>query len=210
MIRVLIADDHSIVREGLSRILALEPDIKVALTVSNAAEAIDAVIKEPVDVVLLDISMPGRSGLEVIPDLHRICPEIKVLMLSMYPEKLMAVRALKAGASGYMTKDADTDEIVSAIRIVNGGRRYITPQVAEAMMDELGQPADAEHHSALSNRELQILQLFARGKKAAGIAEDLNISPRTVGTYRTRILDKLRMKTTAELIRYALEHKLLD
>jgi DNA-binding NarL/FixJ family response regulator len=209
MIHVMIVDDHLIVREGLSRILSLEPDIDVTVTASNAEEAIAALRPSVVDVVLLDISLPGRSGLDILPDLFRLAPDIAVLMLSMHPEKLMATRAIRAGARGYLTKETDPEELIRAIRRVHDGRKYITPEVADALTEHIQADTGGELYEQLSNREMQVLQHFARGLRAAQIADELKISARTVGTYRGRILEKLQLRTTADLIRYALEKRLL-
>jgi len=210
MIRVLIADDHAVVRRGLRQIIEEAPDIKVTGEASNGLEALRAMRENWFDVVVLDISMPGATGLEVLEHIRKMSPKPKALMLSMYPEKQFAVRALKAGASGYLTKDSAPEELLTAIREVANGRKFITRQLAEILADEISTGADKPAHERLSNRENQVLHLLAQGKGITEIAQELMLSPKTVSTYRARILEKLHLNNTAEIIRYAMEWGIVE
>ena len=209
MIRVALVDDHTIVREGLKKILALESDISVDAEAGSAEQALIIAREHPPDVLLLDISLPGRSGLDVLYDLKSSAPGMGILVLTMHPEQLLAVRSLRAGASGYLNKDAAADELVKAVRRIHAGGRYITPAVADHLLFAFQNPDSDAPHELLSDREFQVLRLIAEGRKNQEIGEKLAISSRTVGTYRARILEKLRLKTTAELVRYAIMHDLL-
>lgn len=210
MIRVALVDDHTIVREGLKRILTLEPDISVVGEAGSAEEALALLEAGTPDVLLLDISLPGRSGIDIIHDIRQQAPQVGILVLTMHPEQMLAVRSLKAGASGYLKKDTATEELVSAVRQVYGGGRYITPSVADHLLYAFQHTDSSLPHEALSDREYQVLLRIAEGKKSQEIAEELVISPRTVGTYRARILEKLNLRTTADIIRYAVDNGLLD
>lgn len=210
-IRVLIVDDHPVIRRGLREILSEEEGMEVGGEGSNAAEALRMVQSGPWDVVLLDITMPGRNGLEALRDIKAVRPELPVLMLSIHPEDQYAIRALKAGASGYLTKESAPEELVGAIRKVIRGGRYITVSLAERLADEVGGASDKSRkpHELLSDREFQVLVEIGRGKSITAIAEELSLSVKTVSTYRTRILEKLGGSGTADLVRYALEHQLI-
>jgi len=209
MIRVLIADDHVIVRKGLKQIVSETEDMTVAAEAGNGQEVLDAVRANEYDVVLLDISMPGVTGLEALKQLRTERPKLPVLILSIHPEEQYAIRVLKAGASGYLTKASAPDELVTAIRTLAAGRKYITPSIAERLAQTLMAPADGSlPHEALSDREHEVLCLIGRGKTVGEIAKELFLSPKTVSTYRTRLLEKMGMKNNAELMRYALEHGL--
>ena len=210
MIRVLIADDHAVVRRGLRQILEEAADIKLTGEASTGREVLRALRENWYDVLVLDISMPELTGLEVLLELHKMSPRPKALILSMYPEKQFAIRALKSGASGYLTKDSAPDELLTAIREVASGRKYITQQLAEILADELLLDSDKPAHESLSNRENQVLRLLAQGKGISEIAGELLLSPKTVSTYRTRILEKLHLNNTAEMIRYAIEWRLAE
>lgn len=210
MIRVLIADDHAVVRRGLRQIMEEAPDIKVTGEASSGLDALRALRENWFDVVILDISMPGATGLEVLEHIRKMSPKPKALMLSMYPEKQFAVRALKAGASGYLTKDSAPEELLTAIREVASGRKFITRQLAEILADEISTGEDKPAHERLSNRESQVLHLLAQGKGITEIAQELMLSPKTVSTYRARILEKLHLNNTAEIIRYAMEWGIVD
>lgn len=206
MIRVLIADDHAVVRRGLRQILEEAADIKLVGEASSGREVLRALRENWCDVLLLDISMPEISGLDVLQEIHKMNPRPKTLMLSMYPEKQFAIRALKGGAAGYLTKDSAPDELLTAIREVASGRRYITPQLAEILADELlMEDSERPLHEFLSNRENQVLHFLVQGKGITEISHELLLSPKTVSTYRTRILEKLHLNNTAEIIRYAIE-----
>ena len=210
MIRVLVADDHAVVRRGVVQILAESPHIVVAGEASCGSEVLRAVRENDYDIVLLDIAMPGGSGLEVLKELQSLKPDVQVLILSMYPEKQYALRALKAGAAGYLTKDSAPDELIEAIERISQGNKYITRSLAQEMASELGGKAGKERHEALSDREYQVMRLLAAGKSVSEIATQLSLSVKTVSTYRTRILEKLNLKTTAEIMHYALARGLVE
>lgn len=209
MIRVLIADDHPVVRRGLRQILEATPDIKVADEASDGQEALHKVLKNEYDVILLDISLPGRSGLEVLHQLRAERPRLPVLILSVHPEDQYAVRTIKAGAAGYLTKESATDELVTAIRIVARGRKYIRPSLAERLAMELETGTSKPHHDQLSDREFQVLRMIASGKSVKQIAEEVSLSVKTISTYRTRILQKMGFSNNVEITRYVVENKLL-
>jgi|SRR5581483_8242218 len=209
MIKILIADDHPIVRSGLKEIVTKERDIVVGGEARDGQELLDLVRKQHWDVVVLDISMPGRSGLDVLIQLKREYPRLPVLILSVQSEEQYAVRALKSGASGYLTKQSVPGELVKAIRRVVAGGRYISCSLAERLafdLDASGKPP----HENLSYRELEVMRMIASGSRIKEIAQALFVSPKTVTTYRVRILKKMGMKTNADLIHYVIEHKLLD
>jgi two-component system, NarL family, invasion response regulator UvrY len=208
--RLLIADDHAVVREGVKRILTTMNDCLVVGEASNGQELIAKATVETWDVVLLDISMPGRNGLDVLRQLKSTCPLLPVLVFSMHPEQQYAMRAFKAGAAGYLTKESIPEELVTAIRKVVQGGRYVSPAMAEYLVDEVARPSDAPAHSILSDRELQVLCLLASGKTVTQIAAELSLSVKTVSTHRSRMLEKMHMKTNAELIHYAIRHRLVD
>ena len=210
MIRVLIADDHAIVRVGLRHILEAESDCTVVGEVSNHAEVMKWLREDSCDVLLLDIAMPGRNGIDTLKQVRQEWPKLPVLMLSAYPEDQYGFRALKAGASGYLTKLAAADLLVAAVRQVQRGRRYITPELAESLAESFDRDTEIAPHSLLSDREFQVLKLIAAGKPLAEIGADLALSPKTVSVYRTRLLAKLGLQTNAGLTRYALEHRLLE
>jgi two-component system invasion response regulator UvrY len=210
MIRVLIADDHAIVREGLKQIVADTLDIIVAGEAKDGHEALDMISKNNYDVVLLDISMPGMSGLDVLKQLRSQKPQLRILILSIYPEEQYAVRTLKAGASGYLTKDSAPDELVAAIRKVSSGGNYISRSLGEKLVANLRRDDSKQPHEELSDREFQVMRMIASGKKGKEIAEELLLSVKTVSTYRRRVLDKLGIKNNSALIRYAMQNRLLE
>ncbi len=210
MIEILIADDHAIFREGLKHILAECPDVKVAAEARNGQEVLEKIWNEKYDMVLLDISMPGISGLEVLKQLKIEKPKLPVLVLSMHPEEQYAVRVLRAGASGYLTKESAPDELITAIRKISQGRKYITSSLAERLAFEMEIDSEKPLHEVLSDREYQVLRIIAAGKTIKQIAEELSLSIKTVSTYRGRIMEKMKMKTNAELMHYAITHQLLD
>jgi len=211
MIRVLIADDHAIVREGLKQILAETPDLVVAGEARDGAEALKRVREHRYEVIVLDITMPGRSGLDLLKDLKVEKPEVPVIVLSVHPEEQYAVRVLRAGAAGYLTKLRAPEELVAAIRQVAGGRKYITTSVGEKLARELEEDAgEGPPHERLSDREFQVMLMTASGKAVKEIARELLLSPKTVSTYHSRVLEKLRLCSNAELTRYVIEHQLLD
>jgi len=209
MIRVLIADDHVVVRQGLKQILGDTPELLVAGEAINGQEVLDKVRAEAWDVVVLDISMPDHSGLDILKQLKAEQPKLPVLVLSMHPEDRYAMRVLKAGASGYLAKDSAADELVKAIRKVVSGGRYVSPFLAEKMAFEIGADASKLPHEALSDREFQVLRLIADGKSVTEIAAELSLSVKTVSTYRARLLEKMNLGTNAELIHYAIRNHLI-
>ncbi len=210
MINILIADDHALIREGLKKILKKESDMEVLSEARNAQEVFELVKNRKLSIVLLDISMPGVSGLDVLGELKQNYPKLPVLILSMHPEERFAVRALKAGASGYITKDSAVEELVKAIRKVVSGSKYVSPHLAEKLADELEKNSEKPLHETLSDREFQVMLMIAAGKKVSEIAEELSLSISTVNTYRTRILEKMNMQTHVELTRYAIENHLIE
>jgi len=208
--RILIADDHAMFRRGLRETLA-ESFSRINFgEATTAAETLDFVRRQHWDVVILDISMPGRSGLDILDEVKRLRPRTPVLLLTMHPEQQYARRALKAGAAGYLTKDSVPDELKSAIKKIVAGGRYVSATLAEKLAVDLRQGADLPLHELLSDREFQILRMLASGKTVKEMAEELSLSVKTVSTYRARILEKSGMRTNAELIRYALEAQLVD
>jgi len=209
MIKVLIVDDHHIVREGLERIISFENDIIVAGKSINSAEAIRFLAGQKVDVVVLDISMPGRSGMDIIQDLKKIRSEVKIIMLSMHQEEQFAMRAFKSGASGYLTKEMAPEEIVKAIRKVHSGRKYISSRYAEILADEIQGDADKLPHERLSNREFEVMCMIGRGVTITNIAAELSLSDRTISTYHTRIFEKMNITSNAEITIYLIEHGML-
>jgi DNA-binding NarL/FixJ family response regulator len=208
--RILITEDHAVVREGLKLILADHFKKAVFGEARNATEALARVWKEKWDVVVLDITMPGRSGLEVLKEIKRSRPRLPVLILSMHPEDQFAVRLLKAGAAGYLTKESAGEELVGAIKKVVGGGRYISPSLAERMASYLTIDVQKAPHERLSDREFLILRMIGSGKQVSQIAKELSLSVSTVSTYRARILEKMDMKNNAELTHYALQKSLVE
>ena len=210
MIKILIADDHAIVREGLKQILAETSDMVVAGEAANGQEVLEQILKDDYDWVLLDISMPGRGGLDTLKQLKSDSPDLPVLMLSMYPEEQYAVRTLKAGASGYLTKKSAPEELIAAIRKVCAGRKYVTSSLAERLALYLETDAERPVHELLSDREYQVMLMIASGKTVKTIAEELSLSVKTISTNRSRALIKMGMKTNAEMTYYAVKQGLID
>ena len=210
MIRLLIADDHPIVREGLKRILAESPDIQLAGEAVDGNEVLSLCENDDIDVLLLDISMPGPGFLEILQRLEAKHPLIRILVLSMHPEDHYAIRAIKAGAAGYLTKDHSPEELAKAVRRVYRGFRYITPTLAEDLATLLKADGATQLHEKLSNREYQVFHMIGSGRDTKTIAAQLSLSPKTVSTYRSRILDKMELRSNAEIIRYAIEHGLVE
>ncbi len=208
--KILIADDHPVVRQGLRQMLAAETDLTVVGEAKNGNEVVELSRRIAWDVAVLDYNMPGRSGLELVKDLRHRFPGRAVLILSMYPEDRYAVRALKAGAAGYVTKDSAAEELVNAIRKVATGGKYVSPALAERLASALESGGGKLLHETLSDREYQVMWMIASGKTVRQIADSLCLSPNTVSTHRTRILKKMQMKNNAELMHYAMQHKLVD
>ena len=209
-IRVFIADDHAIVREGLKQILAEQRDIVVAGEAENGLDAIRLFRKSRCHVMLLDISMPDRNGIEVLKQIKQERPDLAVLMLSMHREDQYAIRALKAGAAGYLTKQSAPRELVTAIRQVAGGQKYVSATLAQALASQVGTDHDAPPHDALSDREFQTLTMIASGKTVSEIARELSLSVKTVSEYRARLLAKMNLKTSADLTHYAIRNQLVE
>lgn len=209
MIKILVADDHPIVRQGFKQILSEYPDMTVADEAGNGKEVLSKVAKKEYDIVLLDISMPGRNGLDILKELKTKKPKLPVLVLSIYPEDQYAVRVLKLGASGYLTKESVPEELVAAIRKVARGRKYVSSYLAEKLASDLEINAEKPLHEILSDREYQVMFMIASGKRLKEISEELSLSIKTISTYRSRIMDKMKMKNNAELIRYALQNSLV-
>jgi len=208
MIRVMSVDDHRIVREGVTRLLAESPDIRVTAEATSGAGALAQLEKQRVDVVLLDVAMPGTSFVEALRDLRERFPKVKVIVLSGHAEEEYAVRALKAGASGYVTKEHSSEELIAAIRKAHAGGTYVSAALAERLAREVGGLSESPALDTLSDREHEVLRLLGKGRSVKEIGAELQLSPKTVSTYRTRLLEKLGLKTTADLIRYAVEHKM--
>ncbi len=210
MIKILIADDHAIVREGLKQIVADIPDILVADEASSGHEVLDKALKNDYDVIVLDIRMPGINGLDVLKQIKAHKPELPILILSMYPERQFAVRFIRAGAAGYLTKESASVELIEAIRMVSSGKKYITSTLAERLASELEKGQEKPPHESLSDREYQVMCMIASGRTVKQIAEELFLSEYTVRTYRSRILEKMRMKIDTELTQYAIKNNLID
>ncbi len=210
MIRVIITDDHPIVRQGIRQILEDDRDQRFGVIdeAADSSSLLEMVLHNEYDVILLDISLPGRSGLDILPDLRKRSPGTKVIMLSMYPEEQYALKAVKTGASGYLTKASAPEELISAVIKVSNGERYITAGLAEIIAQSFIDGTGGQPHDILSARELEVIKLLASGHKLNSIAEVLAVSPKTISTYRSRIMEKLNLKTTAEIIRYALNNDL--
>ena len=209
MIRIVIAEDHTIVREGLKQLLARTNDMAVVGEACNGSEALERIRKDACDVLLLDMSMPGRSGIDLIKQIHGENPKLRILVLTMHEEKQYAVRAIRAGAAGYMTKETATEQLVAAIRKVAAGGAFISAAVAEQFALDAMPQADGPPHAALSDRQFQVFEMLVAGKSVTDIAERLNLSVKTVSTHKAHILQKMNLHNQSELVRYAIEHRLL-
>lgn len=210
MIRILIADDHAIVRRGLRQIVAEYADLHVTGEAQNAQEVLQLIRRQLYDVLMLDLHMPGRDGLEVLHDIKQLCPKLPILVLSMYPEDQFGMRVLKAGAADYLTKETAPEELVKAIRKVHGGEHYVSSTLAEKMASALQADSDKPAHETLTDREYEVLCRIASGKTVTQIAEELSLSVKTISTYRARILEKMHFQSNAELTHYSIRHELVD
>lgn len=210
MIRILIADDHAVVRHGLKKILSEHSDMAVLGEAENGDEVLNQIRQKKWDIVILDMTMPGKSGFDILKDIRVERPSLPVLILSMLPEEQFAKRSIKAGAAGYLTKGSAPEELVRAIRKIYGGGKYISPTLAEQLAGDLNIQTEKPAHEALSDREFQVLLKLAEGKAITAIAGELSLSAKTITTYRSRILQKMGMRSNAELTRYVIEHHLVD
>lgn len=210
MINILIADDHAIVRRGLKQIIAEQKDMQVGGEADNGVAAIELLRRQNWDIAVIDISMPGRGGLDIVKEIKSQHPKLPVLVLSMHPEDQYALRALRAGAAGYITKESAPEELVIAIRKILSGRKYVSESLAEKLATEIGGDSRKPPHELLSDRELQVLSMIASGKTVSQIAKELSLSVKTISTYRARILEKMHMKNNAELTHYAIANKLVE
>ena len=208
MIKILIADDHAVVRRGLKQIVAEQSDMEVLGEAQNVQEVFQLLRQREWDIVVLDLSMPGGSGLDVLRDLKDMRPDLPVLILTVHPEDQFAMRTLKAGAAGYLTKESAPEQLVQAIRKAHAGGRYVSPALAEQMAEAIGSRGDQLPHEGLSDREYQVLCLIGAGKTPTEIADHLRLSVKTVSTYRTRLLEKMGLSTNAELMHYVLSKEL--
>jgi DNA-binding NarL/FixJ family response regulator len=203
--KVLVADDHAVVREGLKRILTQDEGIEVVAEAEDGSAALDRAREVDLDVVVLDMSMPGRGGLETLQELKRLWPSLGVLVLSMHPEDQYAVRVLREGADGYLSKESAAEELISALRKIHGGGKYVSPSLAERLAQTVERGFEGPPHEQLSTREFQVMVLIAQGRTVSEIGDELHLSVKTISTYRTRILEKMGMRNNAELMHYAIE-----
>lgn len=210
MIRVMIADDHVLIREGLRKVFRRESDIEVVAEAANAAEAVNRARETELDVAILDFNMPGRTGLDALLQIRALKPQLPVLILSVMPERDIALRTFKAGAAGFISKDSLAEEIVKAVRCVATGRKYVSVAAAELLALGIGAPGESALHDTLSDREFQIMRLIAAGKSTRPIAEELALSVNTIATYRRRIFEKLGLRSDVEITRYVIENRLGD
>ncbi|MCC6864550.1 MAG: response regulator transcription factor [Ignavibacteria bacterium] len=209
MIKILIADDHSVVRRGIKQILSEEPEMQIVGEASNSEELIEKLNAEEWDLLILDITMPGKSGLDVLIEIKQKMPELKILILSMHPEEEIAMRALKSGANGYLNKESAPSELIKAIKKVIAGGKYISSNLAELLIMNINNESNKAIHELLSEREFQVFCLLASGNSLTEIAEKFNLSIKTISTYRTRIMVKMNLKSNVELTHYAIKHKLV-
>lgn len=210
MIRVAIVDDHALVRAGLRQFLGEQVDLRIVAECASAREVMDVVRQEAADVILLDISMPGQSGVDALQAIKARSPGLAVLILSSFPEEHYAITLLRQGASGYLAKDCEPDEIIKAIRTVALGRRYITAGIAERLASGLSQPEDKAPHELLSEREFQVFLRLAKGETISHMAESMSLSVKTVSTYRTRVMEKMKLESNSDLTYYALKNGLIQ
>ena len=210
MIKILLVDDHALVRQGLVKLLRDEIDIEVIAEADSYRQVFMVMKTLSPDVIVLDISMPGKDGLELLKELKQYYPQIRVLILSMHPEDRFAVRAIKAGAVGYLTKESASTDLVNAIRVVHTHGKHITPSLTDRLLNSFDNSQNKPEHERLSDRELQVLNLIAKGSKIKAIADELSLSPATIATYRVRVLEKMNLKSNVDLANYATRHNLVD
>ena len=208
--KVLVADDHAVVREGLKRILTQDQGIQVVAEAEDGSAALDRAREVELDVVVLDMSMPGRGGLETLQELKRLWPSLGVLVLSMHPEDQYAVRVLREGADGYLSKESAAEELISALRKIHSGGKYVSPALAERLAQTVERGFEGPPHEQLSTREFQVMVLIAQGRTVSEIGDELHLSVKTISTYRSRILEKMAMKNNAELMHYAIEEGIVS
>lgn len=204
-----MADDHTIVRQGLRQLLSLDPQIEVVAEAASGTDALEYLRQRPADVVVLDITMPGRNGLDTLKDIKRLHPRIAVIVLSMHPMDQYAVRVIKAGAAGYIPKEAAPNELLTAIRGAARGEKYITPDVAALLADYVEHRVGGKPHESLSDREFDVMRMIALGKSIGEIAEELRLSAKTISTYKSRVMEKTGLGSNAEIVRYSIEHALI-
>jgi two-component system, NarL family, invasion response regulator UvrY len=210
MIKVIIADDHSVVRQGLRQIISEVSNMEISDEAENGNELFQKILKNQYDIIILDIKMPGTNIIDLIKNIKLHKAHIPILILSMYPEEQYAVRVIKAGASGYLTKESAPNELVNAIQKIANGGKYINAKLAEQLADQLGDEYEIPKHETLSDREFQVFQMISAGKSVKGISQELNLSEKTVSTYRSRVLQKMKLENNAELTHYAFKHNLVD
>ena len=209
--RIIVVDDHAIVRRGIVQILSEHPDITVVAEAGDYGELRAALRQHPdVDLLVMDVGLPGKNGIDILKSLRDESPRLRVLIVSMYPEDQYAVRAFRAGASGYLNKASAPEKLIEAVNQVIAGRKYVTPEIAQALIENLNAPQDGPAHDKLSDREFQTLKLIASGKRLSDIAEALALSPKTVSVYRARVLEKMGMSNNAELTHYAIKQGLVE
>jgi len=209
-VRLLIADDHAVVRQGIRQILSDAPEVRIVGEACTGVEALELMRESDADLVLLDLSMPGLTGLDVVRQVRHERPTVRILVLSVHPEEQYAVRVMKAGASGYLTKDSAPEELITAVRCIASGHKYVTATLAERLAAEVEIGSDKLPHESLSDREYQVMLLLAEGLRVQDIAERLTLSAKTVSTYRTRLLQKMNMRSSTDVVRYALRHGLVN
>ncbi len=210
MIKILIADDHPLFREGMKKIIKEEPDMKIVAETESPPEVLELINTSKPDLLMLDISLPGRSGIDITKDVRSFHPKLPIIIISMHAEERFAVRALKAGASAYLNKECDAKVVLEAVRVVATGKKYITPKVAEQLAHDVDSSASKLTHELLSDREFEVMQLIASGKTIRDIAEQLSLSINTINTYRMRIFEKMNLKTNIDLVHYSIQHGLID
>ncbi|MCE9599645.1 MAG: response regulator transcription factor [Spirochaetia bacterium] len=210
MISVVLADDHSLIREGIKKVLIRQPDLEVVCEAGTAQEVLDFLARSQAHIIVMDINLPGMSGLDALKFVKKLSPTVHVLMLSMYPEDRFAIRALKAGAAGYITKGSAAEELITAIKKVSAGKRYVSAATAEMLAEELSGPSEKLPHETLSDREFQIFMMIVQGKTMKEVSRELVLSVNTVNTYRARILEKMKMSSVQDLMRYAFDNKLIQ